>query len=224
MTPEQTRAQLEAITTSLVELSLCDEQFYPSVRDSGNGDVMLTIPGTPNLSVAMRNINYSEIYEELERSKSFNFRMLDGAMVQLLYTFKNGAIESHRLAYFPSPILEAFQNEPELYENDEIYADIVKRNVVPFPIRFDYSDSVAKHIDIRHPKSHLTLGQYQNCRIPVHSPLTPIVFITFLLRNFYNTAYHVHEGRLNIPLTYFPECISQNERGVLHISVSPAAA
>jgi len=224
VTPEQTRTQIEEITTLLVELSLCDEQFFPSFKLLGDGLVILTMPGSPNLTVAMKNVSYKDIYAELERSRSFNFRMLDGALIQLLYTFKDGEIESHRLSYFPSPTLEPFQNDPEIYESDEIYADIIKKNVVPFPVRFDYSSSDRKHVDVRHPKSHLTLGQYLNCRIPVLAPLTPVVFIKFILRNFYNTAYHLHEESIMIPLTYFPECISAAERGIPHLVLSGVAA
>jgi hypothetical protein len=225
VTPEQTRAQVEALTTLLVELSLCDEQFFPSMNDLGGGVVVISISGIANLSIAMKNIDYRDIYADLERTKSFNFRMLDGAMMQLLYTFKNGLLDSHRLAYFPSPTLEAFQNDPEIYETDEVYADVIRRNVVSFPIRFDYSASEERHVDVRHPKSHLTLGQYQNCRIPVLAPLSPVVFVKFVLRNFYNTAFHVHEEKITVPLTFFPSCITQAEQGVPHIVLSrlPAA-
>jgi len=150
--------------------------------------------------------------------------MLDGAIVQLLYDFVGDELVGHRLSYFPSPSLEPYQNEPELYEDDEIYADILKKNVVPFPLRFDYSSEDAKHIDVQHPKSHLTLGQYQNCRIPVFAPITPIVFIKFLLRNFYNTAYSAHEGKIRIPTTFFPACITQNEQGIPHLVLNRLAA
>lgn len=184
MNSEQVRAQIEGITTLFVECSLCDEQNFPSVRNS-RGHTLITIPNDPDLAIALKSgVDYREIYRRLEETRSFNFRMLDGAIVQLLYDFIGSDLVGHRLSYFPSPSLEPFQNEPELYEDDEIYADILKKNVVPFPIRFDYSSDDSKHIDVDHPKSHMTLGQYQNCRIPVFAPITPIVFAKFLLRNF----------------------------------------
>ena len=52
--------------------------------------------------------------------------------------------------------------------SDEIYADVVGREVVPFPLRFDYDARVKKQ-EVYHPACHLTLGQYTNCRIPVSS-------------------------------------------------------
>lgn len=220
MNSEQVRAQIERITILLVECSLCDEQNFPSVKNSGLY-TCVTIPNDPDLAIGLKSsIDYREIYQQLEETRAFNVRMLDGAMVQLLYRFVGNDLVGHRLSYFPSPSLEPFQNEPELYEDDEIYADILKKNVVPFPIRFDYSSDDETHVDIHHPKSHLTLGQYQNCRIPVCAPITPIVFIRFLLRNFYNTAYCSHELRITVPTTFFPACISHNEQGVPHLVLS----
>jgi hypothetical protein len=219
MNAEQVRAQLESITTFLVECSMCDEQNFPSVRTSGR-HVHISLPNNPNLSVSLKsNIDYREIYRQLGESRAFNFRMLDGALVQLLYDFEGDELQSHRLSYFPSPTLEPFQNEPELYEDDEIYADILKKNVVPFPIRFDYSSDSARHVDVHHPMSHLTLGQYQNCRIPVCSPVTPIVFVRFLLRNFYNTALLKYESKIDLPVTFFPNTITNNERSIPHLVV-----
>lgn len=220
MNSDQVRAQIERITIFLVECSLCDEQNFPSVTGRGE-HTLITIPGDPDLAIALKSgIDYREIYLRLEETRSFNFRMLDGAMVQLLYDFIGNDLVGHRLSYFPSPSLEPFQNEPELYEDDEIYADILKKNVVPFPIRFDYSSDDHKHVDVSHPRAHLTLGQYQNCRIPVFAPITPIVFTKFILRNFYNTAYCAYEAKMIIPTTYFADCLTDNEQAIPHLVLS----
>ncbi|MES5814683.1 DUF2290 domain-containing protein [Pseudoxanthomonas sp. Soil82] len=224
MNSEQVRAQIESITTLLVECSLCDEQNYPSIKSAGT-HTLITIPNDPDLSIALKSsIDYREIYRRLEETRAFNFRMLDGAIVQLLYDFAGNELAGHRLSYFPSPSLEPFQNEPELYEDDEVYADILRKNVVPFPIRFDYSSDDAKHVDMHHARSHLTLGQYQNCRIPVFSPITPIIFVKFLLRNFYNTAYCAYEARIAIPMTSFASCITDNEQSIPHLVLNRQAA
>lgn len=224
MTSGQIRAQIERITTLLVECSLCDEQNFPAVRTS-DGHTLITIPGDPDLAVSLKSgLDYREIYERLDKTRAFNFRMLDGAMVQLLYDFVGDNLAGHRLSYFPSPSLEPFQNEPELYEDDEIYADILEKNVVPFPVRFDYSSDEATHVDIRHPKSHLTLGQYRNCRIPVFAPITPILFTRFILMNFYGTAYDAIEEKIEIPLTFFPGCITESEQCIPHVAINRNAA
>ena len=74
--------------------------------------------------------------------------------------------------------------------------DVIKKNIVPFPIRFDYDCRDEVVVNITHPKSHLTLGQYQNCRVPVSAPLTPYIFALFILRNFYNTAFNKYSEKI----------------------------
>lgn len=216
MTPGETRKQITDLTVKLVELGLCDEQNFPAIQIR-DGEAAITVPGSPNFSIALRNVQYKKIYEELDRSRSFNMRMLDGGLIQLLYTFKNDHLDSHHLAYFPSPDLEAFQNDPDLYLEEQIYADILAKNIVPFPIRFDFDLADRKHIDVIHPKSHLTLGQYRNCRIPVVSPLSPVAFIRFLLRNFYNTAYKLYEQQIGVEMTHFADSITVNEQKIPHL-------
>lgn len=216
MTPGETQKQIIDLTVKLVELGLCDEQNFPTILKKGS-ETSISVSGSPNFSIALRNLEYRKIYEELDRSRSFNMRMLDGGLVQLLYTFRNDHVDSHHLAYFPSPNLEAFQNDPEVYLEDQIYADILAKNIVPFPIRFDFDQSDDKHIDVLHPKSHLTLGQYKNCRIPVVAPLSPIAFIGFLLRNFYNTAYVLYERKIDMEQTHFAECITASEQKIPHL-------
>ena len=44
-------------------------------------------------------------------------------------------------------------------------------------------------MNVTHPASHVTFGQFLNCRIPVSMPVTPRKFILFLLRNFYYSGY-----------------------------------
>ena len=120
----------------------------------------------------------------------------------------------HRLSYFPAPDLIAFQNEPELYEKDELYADILDRRIVTVPIRFDFDNDASQPLD--HPASHLTLGQYKNCRIPVSAALTPYQFILFIVSNFYRSAI----SQLYIPQFKegFTESIFPEERECVHIN------
>lgn len=143
--------------------------------------------------------------------------MLDGALISLRYRFKAGVICEHSLSYFPSPDLENFQNEPEIYLEDEIYADVIARNIVPFPVRFDFSDDPKKFVDVHHPYSHLTLGQYENCRIPVDSPLGPLAFGGFILRNFYNTAFRKYSEQIPASALAFSNTITTNERTIPHV-------
>jgi hypothetical protein len=204
--------QINEITSKLIEIGLSAQQNFPS-----NHKGCITYSGMQDISIAMKNIAYEEIYKNLEESKNYNIKMLDGALIQMLYNFEGNQLISHRLAFFPAPNLESFQNEPELYEEDEIYADILTKNIVTFPIRFDYDP---KHFEeIEHPKTHATLGQYKNCRIPVSEPLTPEIFIIFILQNFYNTAFKKYTDKFIISNNRFDISITDKERYLLHFEI-----
>ncbi len=217
MNPKETLKHIGDLTTALVGLSLCDEQNFPATDGNPDGSFEITVSTAARMSVALKNVSYRDIYSELESARCFNFKMLDGALVALRYRFRDGSVCEHSLTYFPSPDLEHFQNDPEAYLLDEVYADVVARNIVPFPIRFDFSDEVAKFVEIHHPYSHLTLGQYENCRIPVCSPIGPLVFGGFILRNFYNTAFRKYSEEIPMSDLAFPKTITAAEQKIPHM-------
>lgn len=217
--PEIVRAQVERLTADLIGLGLCDDQNFPSMTRMANGRIEIGIGARSGMAISLRDLPYRDIYSELERTHTYNMRMLDGALVQMMYRFDGQAIEAHRLAFMPSPYLEEFQNNPDIYREDDIYAEVVRRSIVPFPLRFDFDcrEEVCKELD--HPKSHLTLGDYRNCRIPVSAPLTPYHFVSFVLRSFYHTAFLSVCDRVAAHNEAFPETIQGRETGVVHIRV-----
>lgn len=167
------------ITGKLIEVGLADE-FMPA-KINGND---ISWKGCSDLSYAMKNIPYKDIYDKINKERNFNFKLPDGGIFQLLYSFDKEGLLKHRLAYFPSPDFEEFQNNPESYENDDLYGDVINKQVMPVIVRVDYN-RVEVESNYHHPYCHITLGQYKNCRIPVEGPLTPSNFISFILENFY---------------------------------------
>ncbi len=217
--PDDILKEIREVTSELIKVGLSDEQNFPSDKSDGNIRAV-SICGHHDLSITLKNIPYKAIYEELIKSKLFNIKLIDGGLVQFMYTFFNNELIKHRLAYFSSPFLESYQNDPEIYEDDDLYADFIQRNIVSFPIRFDYDIDNEKHIVISHPKSHLTLGQYLNCRIPVCSPVTPSTFILFILRNFYNTAFKSFDSTVAITDTFLPTDIDPSEARIPHLRLT----
>ena len=181
------KKEIDAIIRILIESSMSTYQNYPIIKNSGSQQ-RLEWSSITNLSISLKNLDYDVIYSEIDKNNDYTIKLIDGNIIQMLYTFENNELISHRLAMFPSPKLELFQSQPEIYENDEIYADIISKKIVPFPIRFDYNkeEIVSTH---SHPHSHVTLGQYTNCRIPAYGPISPRLFMQFILENFYNTYY-----------------------------------
>ncbi len=209
--------QINTITQKLISVGLSVKQKPPLCNSIGRNSYEISYPGMQDLSIVLKNVEYSEMYRELDKHGNYNIKMIDGALLQLLYTYNKSELSSHRLAFFPSPFLYDFQNEPELYETDEIYADIIAKNILPVPIRFDYDPGNFQELD--HPRCHLTLGQFKNCRIPVCSPITPSAFISFILRSFYNTASKKFTDELNFSSNLFDESITLAEKKLLHLAI-----
>jgi len=218
------RAQINDLVSDLIKIGLCDDQNPPFERGGPDELIEITFPGSRHISIASKDIMYREIYDRLKGERAYLVRMADGALVQMMYIFKEGEIQRHRLAFFPSPYLEEFQNAPVIYLEDEVYADILDRNIVPFPLRFDFDARDGVHEEVTHPMSHLTLGQYRNCRIPVTAPLMPYHFIEFILRNFYHTAHEKYCDRLTACAGEFENSIAAAERGVIHVQLPMAVA
>lgn len=205
------------LTVQLIESGLCEAQNFPS-RKSYSGSIEEISVSHVNHSIFLKSIPYSEMFRRLVETKTYNMKMIDGALISLSYRFKQDCLISSCLSFFPSPDLEAFQNEPELYFDDELYSDIIDKRIVTVPIRFDFDTNEKTQKPILHPISHLTLGQYENCRIPVSAALTPYQFLVFILMNFYNNA-HI---KLNSQFTMFKDCfnstIFDEERELLHMN------
>ena len=219
LTAHQIEKQINELIKCLVEMGLADDQRFAFRRAGRDNVVQVTFDKAEHVSIALKDRSYAEIYQYLKQVGAFSAKMLDGALVQMMYLFQGSTLQRHRLAFFSSPHLEEYQNNPDLYVEDEIHGDVIARNIVPFPLRFDYDAKSEHHRELVHPKSHLSLGQYENCRIPVTHPLTPFWFIDFILRNFYNTATTRHTDRLPPQDGSFVESILPTERGIVHLSV-----
>jgi hypothetical protein len=209
--------QIRDIDRFLLEYSLADKLNAAAIKSYPGRKTEICISSCKDISFTLESMKYEHLYNESCDRKLYNYLMLDGALVQMHYLFDNENIVKHRLAYLPSPDIEAFQQEPEIFIEQPIYAEIIDLSIVPVPIRFDFDR--LSFMEESHPMSHLTLGQYKNCRIPVMAPITPFVFIDFILRNFYNTAYRTYHPLLPKNKKRFINTIGSREMSSMHIGL-----
>ncbi|MHB1609380.1 MAG: DUF2290 domain-containing protein [Acidiferrobacter thiooxydans] len=212
------KEDLDRLIGALIETGLCEDQNFPSIRQLGS-NWEVTFSGAEHVSIGMGDTEYENVYRELAERRSYNMRLADGGLLQLMYRFDANHLLQHRLAFYPSPSLRPFPEEPDAYMYDELFIDIIRRHIVPFPLRFDFDDREEIHVDITHPKSHLTLGDIRGCRIPVAGPLTPRWFIEFIVRNFYQDEQYNFAARLPVHRTRFRSSITERERGLIHVQV-----
>lgn len=218
-TPIEIQKQINELIQTLAEIGLSDDQCFAYLEVNSSKTTNVTFEGAEHVGIALKDQSYKLIYNHLVKERVYNLKMLDGALIQMLYRFSGKSLRSHRLAFFPAPNLDQFQNIPDIYEEDAIYADVTARNVIPVPVRFDFDTREEQHHKLLHPKSHLTLGQYKHCRIPVTSPVIPYRFIEFVLRNFYSTGTRQFTDYLNTPDSTFEDTIEDIERSVIHVAV-----
>lgn len=202
------RQQLDGIFARVIETGVSIQQNYPSISVDGNIQTIGNIAGT---AIALKNVPYKDIYAELNQHRRFHVKLPDGGLLLFQYGFKDEELVKHRLAYFPSPVLPTVEEAPELYQRDELYGDILLNRIVRFPIRFDFDPENYK--PKFHPHSHMTLGQFDNCRIPVSNPIPPNAFLLFVLRNFYHLLYRKHQNifEKRISRCSSQKCITQQE-------------
>lgn len=203
----------------LVESGLADHQNSAYISQTGSATYVIRYSNLAPFGAMMKQRHYRDVYREQRRNRSYNFLMLDGALIQMVYEFAADKLLRHRLAFLPSPDLLEYQNHPDLYSEEVLYADVVEKAVVTVPLRFDYDvrDRVAVALD--HPRSHLTLGQYSGCRIPVSAGVTPNAFIEFVLRSFYRRALGSVGIALPAPVLRFDACLADSERRVVHVGI-----
>lgn len=221
MTLANTYKEIMSITLRVIENGLSVQEKYPN--RSGN---KIAWQDQSDISKVLRNVPYSDKYKILNDDRNFNFKMLDGALLQFMYEFNNTgrALVSHRLAFFPAPYFERYDDSPEDYETnyfaDSEYHDQIEEHIVASPVRFDYNVDPKIFKDIAHPFSHMHFGEYEFCRIPVSAPITPTIFFNYILRNFYNYAIRTKGNIIPITARRFPNSITNNEKNILHFNIS----
>jgi len=216
--PKNIKKDIDGLISNLIEKGICDDQNFTAIRSSG-GRVDITFSGSEHISTALKDRGYVEIYREFYDRRSYNMKLVDGELLQMTYSVEDDKLLQHRLAFYPSPKLLPFQDDPDNYVQDALFMEIVQRRIVPFPLRFDFDAREDVCVDVGHPKSHLTLGDVKECRIPVSAPLSPRWFVEFILRNFYQTKKHDFVTDLPQHRITFQSSITSNETRLMHMMV-----
>ena len=218
---DKTTKQIKEVLQVLIYNNIVNKFHFPSSSTKANCIESIDF-GKQDISIVLdKNKTYREIYISLCESESYTCELIDGGLIQLMYEFKNNTIIKHRLAFFSSPDFPLFPKDLDVLEEEkEEYSDFIANNIVAFPIRFDFDSEVECCNPILHPASHLTLGQYQNCRIPVSSPVTPYQFFDFILRNFYNTIFNKCFSKNHFNNFIFDDTITENEKKITHLKIA----
>lgn len=218
---EELRREVKGLMGFMLRQGLADDtRLALEVRPGREGTLKLQSPYWAEAPKSITSVPYPDYYETIRLARSYDLRLLDGALIQLQYEFdaKRNLRRSVQ-RFLPAPDLLPYQTSPDLYLRDELYGDVVGSQVVTVPIRFDYDGRPGVVKECLHPASHLTLGQYPNCRIAVAGPVTPYFFFEFILRAFYGAGDLWFGDLLPDRIVNPSRSITQAERVVLHIGL-----
>ena len=217
-TSQEIVRQITEITNYLIRQGLADDYNKPILKRLGSGFHEISFPNSDRVSLDLKGNPYEDVYQDWLKNRAFNILVPMGGMIQLMYTFNRRGLTGHRLAFYPSFRLEGGQGDESTFEGNE-YSWFPADDIgTPFSVRFDYNADPTIHEDIRHPRAHLTLGNQQHCRVPVAAPITPGVFVNFVLRNLLVLENgHSHADGLPAHIEPFDETITIGERKLIHI-------
>ena len=94
--------QIRQILMHLAKIGLSDDQQYPILRSGRSRLTEITFANSELASRAMRGAAYADVYEEFVRNRAFCAKLIDGALVQVAYAFRDDELVKHRLAYLAS--------------------------------------------------------------------------------------------------------------------------
>lgn len=212
MTPGAAVVQINRLLSPLIRTGLVVDPTFAHKRQTRSGLLEVTFPNAEHLAEALRSRSYLEVYDSLAGKRVYNAMLDDGALLQMSYLFSGSQLKRHRLAYMgaPQPLHAVSEPGPALQA-------LRASNGPATVFRFDYDDQDHPG-GTAHPKSHLTVGRTEHCRIPVSRPVTPSQFLDFVFRHFYPP------GPEQPSFTdEFPPCLTPEERKITHVTIPSAS-
>ena len=214
--------QIQKVTQELLRNSLLESYNFPIQKNTE-----LIWQDYSGIYYQLKQDEYNSIYDRINTDSNYNFVFLDGAIIQMMYTFSAcwKYLLSHRLAFYPKITNVQFWENPRCFEEENYglrsFSDLNYMDNITAPLRFDYDNDSGKFIEKDHSYSHLTLAWYKNCRITVNAPLTPFQFMRFILKSFYFEK----SKELDLLHTFqdnfvFDETITSLEKEDIHVNFS----
>lgn len=157
-----------------------------------------------------KHISCSHLMDVLLANRQYTILLYDKSIIQAEFLIDDNTITKERLVFIKKHNKIWDINEIDEYDaNDEDWFS--EDDGIPILIRIDYDPS--EHKECEHASSHLTLSNYESCRIPMKQAVTFSEFVRFILFHFYDEKLQKTEYRLD-----YPEDISALEKKMIHIN------
>jgi hypothetical protein len=238
MRATETRNEAQRFLLALLEVELLLDYRAPVLRRS-NRVAIVTWPSSENSRGLVVPGQFGTVpeYRRMLQDQEYSAVLFDGSLLQLSWSFVSNRLTRHRLCYFPCPVelTSVSLDAPEATVSDAVDECLLQdfaggedgRNffedppggLFPLlrlrsPVRFDFDVEAAAD---DHPACHLTMTR-EECRIPVHGPVSLGHFVRLVFRNFFPLiwARHAFLRTWSAPHTF--STISAAELSELHIA------
>lgn len=157
-----------------------------------------------------RHLPIETIMDILLENKEYNLLLYDRSIIKYQLAIRNGKIYKERLIFIKKHNYLWTKDEINKKDIDDFGIDWFQEEIsIPIVIRIDYDSE--NYEDIIHPITHMTLSNYEECRIPMMGAVTLYNFVNFVLNFFYNDNLNCASVFEEMDIT-----ISQNEKKRLH--------
>src|SRR5579863_5171103 len=110
MTPRELRSEIARVATTLVETGMAIDLNLPVLQQAGQ-EVLVTWPKVGDSQTTLTDNMFATIqeYRHLILNRQYTCVLVDGALLQMSFAFRNTRIARSRLAYYPCPV--AFESQ-----------------------------------------------------------------------------------------------------------------
>jgi len=229
ITPKGYRSKVQNALDALLRTQLAVDCQTPVLIPGTNGFHRVSWPANAETDdgwLFAEDFNVVKTYFGWLSARQYSAVLLDGALLQITFDFRNDRLAGHRLAFIPCPFViteedqELLLVEPILDVLGMYLNEREDRLRLRTPIRFDYHPDAAC---AEHPASHMTLNT-QECRIPLSGPLTLDQFVEFVFRHFYPTILSANDFLLDGDSSRWSRHIAEQHEYWLHVNWRSGAA
>lgn len=185
------RDQVENLIDYFVENNLAIDVNSISTLESGTSKRLIWRL-SKGLAVPASKLSFGSWaeYSNFVLARNFSLMLPDGSFILYSFDFQSDVLSGHSLLFYPAPAIfhPDDLDEFELLDLVEYCCGDIEKIRLRSPLRFDYDPANQKP---DHSAVHLHFNSAA-CRLPVHQPLSPSVFTSFLLKHFYPEIWEQH--------------------------------
>ena len=156
-----------------------------------------------------KHVTSSQIIDTLLEGKQYTILLYDKGLIQAEYIVNGNEVIKERLVFMKKH--NKIWSTKEIAEYEMLEEDWFAEEGIPIMLRIDYAPDDYKECD--HAATHLTISNYESCRIPMKGIVTFSEFVRFVLFHFYDIRMELKTCRANTGDT-----ITELEKEMIHIS------